>query len=302
MTTGFNTSAEFASQVVKLFAAQALEPLQKTLKMGSIINRKWDNQPGAVGDTVNVAVPPTTVVANDISEGNAVQFQQTAISTVAITVNKHKESSFTIPDVSQLLTNVSLFDTYVRPHVIAMAEQIESDIFGLYTGLTTPAVGAQGTALTSAVIGSAETALYSAKAYGDKYLALTPADYDVVRALPEFSNVYQIGSDTMVSQALAMGVLGNIKGFNVFRSQLVPIATTHYNIAFTPDAMTLVSRPFGAIPPGIGAVSADIVSPGGFGMRLVWSYNAPYLAQQWTLHALYGVQVLRPTFGLQVKS
>src|SRR5260370_23366184 len=106
--------------------------------------------------------------------------------------------------------------------IISVAEQVETDLFSQYATFTTTAVGTAATPLTSAVIGSAETALYNAKVYGDKYLALCPASYDVVRALPEFVNQYQIGND---QNALATGVLGQIKGFNVFRSQLAPTVT-----------------------------------------------------------------------------
>lgn len=303
---GFDTSAQI--QVVKLFASQALPALQRTLQLGSIVNRQYDNRPGDVGDTVNVPVPPTNVVANDISEGDNVQTQQTSLGNVAIVVNKHKESSFTVTDVAGLLTNLDLIKTYLEPAVISVAEQIEADLFSNYANFTSGPVGAQGTPLTSAVIGSAETALYGARAYGEKYLALTPTDYDVVRALPEFSELAKIGSDQQVSQALALGVVGKIKGFNAFRSQLTPsvtagspAVTTNYNIAFTPDAVALVTRPFKAIPQGIGAVSSDI-ELGNFKMQLVWSYNPNALAQQFTVHCLYGVKTLRPTFGVQVKS
>lgn len=299
---GFNTSSQLAT-IVQVFADRALPALQDTLKMGSLVNRAYDNRPGDVGNTVNISVPPTNVVANDISEGSAVQYQQTSLSNVPILVNKHKESSFEITDVAQMYSNLDLVDTWLSPHVISIAQQIETDIFSMYANATSGPVGTQGTPLTSAVIGSAETALYNAKAYGDKYLALTPGDYDVVRALPEFVNQYQIGND---QNALATGILGQIKGFNVFRSQLTPSVTvssttTNYNLAFVPDAIALVTRSFKDIPQGLGAVTGNI-SLGGFTMQLVWSYDPTSFAQRFSLHCLYGVKALRPTFMSQVKS
>jgi hypothetical protein len=306
MATGFNTSAQIT--IVKLFASLGLPALQKTLRMGSLINRAYDSTPGNVGDTVNVPVPPTNVVANDLTEGDGVQYQQTSMSNVQVVVNKHKESSFEITNVAELFSNVDLMKFYIEPAVISVAEQIEADIFSQYTNATGTTVGSQGTPLTSAVIGSAETALYNAKAYGQKYLALTPGDYDVVRALPEFSNIYQIGSDTMVSDALAKGVLGNIKGFDVFRSQLTPsvtvgspAVTTHYNLAFVPDAIAMVTRKFNPILPNMGAVSSDI-SLGNFSMQVVMSFDPTTFAYRCSVHALYGIKALRSTFMSQVLS
>ena len=300
----FDTSSQIT--VMKLFADRGLPALQKTLKMGSLINTAYSSSPGTIGDTVNVPVPPTNVVANDLSEGSDVSYQQTSMGNVAVVVNKHKESSFSVTSVADLFSNVALMDFYLTPHVISIAEQIEADIFAQYANATTGPVGAQGTALTSAVIGSAETALYNAKAYGDKYLALTPGDYDVVRSLPEFVNQYQIGTD---QNALATGILGQIKGFNVFRSQLTPSVvttgpvTTHYNLAFVPDFVTMCTRQFKDIPQGLGAVSSNITLPGSnFSMQLVWSYNPQALAQTFTVHCLYGIKTLRPTFGAQLLS
>lgn len=300
-----NTSAQIT--IVKLFSQLALPALQKTLRMGSIINRAYDNAPGNVGDTVNVPVPPTNVVANDLTEGNPVSYQQTTMGNVAVVVNKHKESSFEITDVAKLFSNVDLMKFYIEPAVIAVAQQVETDIFSQYTNATSGPVGAQGTPLTSAVVGSAETALYAAEAYGQPYLALTPGDYDVVRALPEFADLAKIGSDTMVSSALSQGVLGSIKGFNVFRSQLVPSVvtsgpiTTNYNLAFRPDAITLVTRKFNPVLPGMGVVSEDITL-GDFTMQVVLSYDPTTFAYRCSVHSLYGVKTLRPTFMTQVLS
>jgi hypothetical protein len=298
-----NTSAQLT--IVKLFSELALPALQKTLQMGSLINTAYDSNPGNVGDTVNVPVPPTNVVANDLTEGSDVQYQQTTLGNIAVVVNKHKESSFGVTDVAQLFTNVSLMKTYIEPHIISVAEQIEADIFSMYANATAGPVGTQGTPLTAALIGSAETALYNAKAYGNKYLALTPTQYDVVRGLSEFTDQYRIGND---QNALATGVLGQIKSFNVFRSHLTPsvgvgspVVTTDYGLAFTPDAITMATRKFAPVINGMGAVSSD-VSLGGFTMQVVMSYNPVNFSYRVSVHALYGVKALRPTFMTQVKS
>ena len=96
-----------------------------------------------------------------------------------------------------------------------------------------------------------------------------------------------------------------MKDFFVFRSQYVrytgsaPV-TTH-NLAFTKDAIGLVIRRLPQPLPGTGAI-AEYAELGNFGMRVTMSYQPNTLAQQFTVDVLYGVGVLRNSFGVQVNS
>ena len=47
---------------------------------------------------------------------------------------------------------------------------------------------------------------------------------------------------------------------------------------------------------------AEYAEMGNFGMRVVMSYQPNTLAQQFTVDVLYGVGVLRNSFGVQVNS
>jgi hypothetical protein len=296
--------AQLASQLVTLYAAQAVDALQPAFVLGSLVNTAYDSNPGTVGNTVNVPIPvaPSVFTMTNLAEGSSITPQAPAISTVSIVVNKHQVVSFQIPDALQAFTNVNVFSLYAKPALIALATQMENDLFALYTSMTSnAAVGVSATTLTDAVVDLAETELFAAYVppTEPKFLVVSPTAYSGLRQIPSYISKYIYGPD---ADALTTGELGSIKGFKVFRSQLVPkpVSTT-YNLAFGRDAMALVTRNLGTVPQGFGAVSAS-VNYGGFSLRCVMSYDPNTLVIRGTWDVLYGVQALRPSFGVQVLS
>ena len=300
----FILDAQLANQLVTLYAAQAAEALSPVLVMGSLINTAYDSSPGTVGNLVNVPIPPApgSFTSTNSAEGASVTFQAPNITTAALPVNVHRTAAFALPDMTQAFTNLSIFDTYIKPLVIQIATDVEKDILSLYTGLTAnTAVGVSATALTDAVIDSAETSLFNAYVppTDEKFLVVSPTAYSQLRQIPSYINAYQYGPQ---ADALRTGELGQIRGFKVFRSQLVPKpAATTYNIGFARNSMAMVTRALGDVPQGFGAVTAPI-QMGNFAMRLTLSYNPVSQAMQAVVDVLYGVAVLRNGFGVQVLS
>src|ERR1700740_3618068 len=150
------TSANVASAIVKLVAADALPALVSNLVMGNLVNRDYEPTLAQAGDTVNVPIPPT-LVANNIIEGGTVQPQNPNLGNAQIVLNTHAEATFQIPDITKVLAVPDLLQVYMQPAVVALAERIESDLLNLYPLFTanTP-VGLAGTAITEAVIDQAE--------------------------------------------------------------------------------------------------------------------------------------------------
>ena len=127
--------------------------------------------------------------------------------------------------------------------------------------------------------------------------------YSQLRQIPRFSE-YQTAGDAGL-RALIDGSVGKIKDFYVFRSQFVaktgsaPVTTQ--NIAFSRNAIGLVTRRLPQPLPGTGAI-AEYAEMGNFGVRVLMSYAPNTLAQQFTVDVLYGAAVLRNNHGVQVRS
>jgi hypothetical protein len=299
------TSANLASAIVKLVAADALPALVGNLIMGNLVNRDYEPVLANTGDTVNVPIPPV-LVANNIAEGGTVQTQNPSLGNAQIVLNTHAEATFQIPDVTKALAFPELLKTYMQPAVIAIAEKVERDLLNLYALFTAnPIYGTAATAITEPAIDSAETALFASKVppAAPKYLVVDSNAYSAIRQIPRFSeylNVGQAGIDAVIQ-----GQVGKLKDFFVFRSQYVPVTgsgslTTH-NLAFAKDAIGLVVRRLPQPLPGTGAI-AEYAEMGNFGLRIVMSYQPNTLAQQFTVDILYGCGQLRNPFGVQVIS
>lgn len=296
------TDANVTNAIVKLVAAEALEALMGNLIMGKLVNRSYEPLLAQAGDTVNVPIP-ATLVANDLTRGAAVATQAVSIGNAQVVLNKHKEATFNIPDVTAALARPDLIKTYLDPAVIAVAEAIEGDLMSLYAGFTTnTALGSAGVAITEAVLDAAETALFTAKvpAVAPKYLVVDATTYSTLRQIQRFSEQRTYGNGL---DAIGNGNVGKLKDFFVFRSQFVkqtgsgPISTQ--NIAFAKDAIALAMRRLPQPLPGTGAI-AEYAELGNFGVRVTMSYQPNTLSQQFTVDALYGCAVMRNAFGQRI--
>jgi hypothetical protein len=299
------TSANLASAIVKLVAADALPALMGNFVMGNLVNRDYEPVLAHAGDTVNIPIPPV-LVANNIAEGGPVTPQNPSLGNAQIVLNTHAESTFQIPDVTKALAFPELLKAYMQPAVVAIAEKVERDLLNLYGQFTanTP-VGTAGTPITEATIDSAESTLFAAKVppSSPKYLVVDSNTYSQIRQIPRFSEYYSAGEAGL--KALVEGNIGKMKDFFIFRSQYVPTTgaaspNTH-NLAFTKDAMGLVVRRLPQPLPGTGAI-AEYAEMGNFGIRVVMSYQPNILSQQFTVDVLYGCGVLRNNFAVQVNS
>jgi len=302
---GAITSANVATAIVKLVAADALPALMGNLVMGNLVNRDYEATLARAGDTVNVPIPPT-LVANNIADGASVQLQNPDPGNAQIVLTNHVEASFQIPDVAKVLAVPDLLKLYMQPAVVALAERIESDLLSLYPLFTAnTAVGTGGTAITEATVDSAEAALFAAMvpASASKYLVVDSNTYSALRQIPRFSEFNTAGEAGL--RALVDGAVGKMKDLYIFRSQFVqhtgssPV-TTH-NLAFARDAIGLVVRRLPQPLPGTGAI-AEYAELGNFGMRVTMSYQPNTLAQQFTVDVLYGAGALRNSFAVQVNS
>jgi len=220
---GIITSANVATAIVKLVAADALPALMGNLVMGNLVNRDYEPTLARAGDTVNVPIPPT-LVANNIAEGSTMTLQNPSIGNAQIVLNTHAEATFQIPDVTKILAVPDLLRLYMQPAVVALAESIESSLLATWSQFSSNApVGTGGTTITEATVDSAETALFSAMvpASSAKYLVVNPATYSALRQIPRFSEFNTAGEAGL--RAIIDGSVGKMKDFYIFRSQFVAL-------------------------------------------------------------------------------
>ena len=295
---------------MKWVASQALEALVGNLVMGKLVNRDYESTFQNGGSTVTVAIP-TPMTTNNMLETGTVNLQNPSVGTAQIVLDKHREASFSISNVAQILTAPDLVVMNMKESIIAIAEAIETDLLSLYPLFTYNAALGGTTALTEATVDTAETNLWAAKVPKSQKLNLVCAGsaYSSLRQISSFRDWTGIGPNVGVGTAPAMtGMLagptgdGHVKGFDVYRSQYVPKSgSTNYNLAFSKDAVGLVVRKLAPPIVGSGAI-AEYAEMGDFAVRVVTTYNGNALAQQFTVDVLYGVAAFRQNFAQVVES
>src|SRR5579859_37635 len=301
MATITESIADTSGFIPQTWALEALNVLRNRIVLAKLVTTDKDfGEPGWQGKQLNIGYPGT-FAAQDKVAGTAVTAQApTGGATVSLALSKHKVVDFMVEDYAAAQANSDLLARYVEPAVIAIAEQIENDLWTLYSSFTGTSVGTSGTDLTAAVIRSARKTLNDAKApMQDRYLVVSDKDEIALLGDSTLAQYYAFAQPSGITQ----GQLPTLYGFDTYVSQLVPVVTGTPNstkcIAFHKSAMMLAMRTFQPIPAGSGVATATVVDDmSGLAIRVVKQYKAEYRAEYVGFDVLYGFVSLRPNVGL----
>lgn len=295
------TQADTAGFIPQIWAQEALPVLRANLKLAKLVARDTDFEPGWHGKTLNIPYPGT-FTAQDKTEGNPATVQQTLnAGMVSLTLNKYKTVDFLVEDWAQAQANSNLIQRYVTPAAIALAEQLETDLFANYVSLTGSA-GTSGTDMTDAVIRTARKLLNDAKnPMEDRSMMISTKDEIALLGDTNLQTYFAFSQN----QALKEGSIGRLYGFDLFTSQLVPVVTGTPNstkcLAIHKNAILLATRPLPTPPADSGVHSATIMDPmSGLTIRTLFQYSADYRGVRVMFDLLYGSMCLRPTAGVVV--
>jgi hypothetical protein len=272
--------------IPEIWAQRAMQVLRNNMVLANLVTRDSDVGAFAQGDTLHIPFPGT-FVANDKAPGGNVQQQVPTDAEVLVVLNKHKEVTFLIEDVPKVQANQDLMNRYITNAVVPIAEQIENDLFALYATFTNSVASAS---MTGAQLLQGMLQLNKQKVrLPDRALVVSPGSQVKLLGDTNLANFFAFSEPDAVRQ----GGIGRAYGFDVYMSQLVPLATTYKNLAFTPDALILAMRSL----PDAGNPGVDQMIVNDPASRLQFrqtvSYNPQALGLQVTLDVLYGVAVLR---------
>lgn len=298
-------SQTLTTAIVKLIASRFIPALRAKLYLASLVNRDYEPVIQNAGDEISVPLAPTMNV-NNLAEGDAVTPQNPAPGQARLTLNCHIEATFGMTDIARVLSSVNAFDMYFGSSISAMASRMESDICGIYPEMTfnNPVGTAGAAALTEADIDNAEKALFDALIDPaiPRYLMVDSTAYSSLRKIPRFTEYQTIGDGS----AIATGVIGKVKDFNVLRSSMISKTTlagttTSHGFGFVKDSIMMAVRKLPAPLPGTGAI-AEYVELDGYAFRVTISYDANHQIQQVTVDSLYGIAPLLQQGFVEVQS
>ena len=289
-------ATELSNSIPTIVAAQALGYLKANTVFAQLVARDWDNDVAQYGDTVSIPFLGA-LSANDKAQDTAVTLQTPSDTEVSVVLNKHKEVSFIIEDVGRAFARPDVLSGYIEDGIKIVAEAIDSDIAGLYSGLSQTLDATTG--LAEDDFRNARMKLNAAKApLSDRAFVLSEdGEYELL-AIERFVNrEYEGLSDGPAG--LISAFAGRFMGFECFMNQNTVFSTDWKNIAFQKNAFVLASRPLPPAPAGAGVVQS-VMNEDGMGLRVTMSYNADHLGVQITIDVLYGVVELRDNHGVLV--
>lgn len=294
------TNAKFIPTII---AQEALGRLKSYLSVARRISRDYDWATATEGQTINVP-KRGAVSANDKTAGDVFTKQNPTATDVSVTLNKHKEVTITIDDVTKVLENQDTQQGYGEDGAIALAEAIETDLLDLH-----PSISNTITFDNSSADNIDASMLNIRKWFVDqkvplleqRYMTVSSQAYNDLLDTDKFSRYDARGT----GEQITTGRLINAYGFEIFESQLVPSSgspVAYHGVAFTRNGLVLASRPLPR-PEGFGGNYAVIVDPDvGLALRTLFWYNADLGAHQLTLDVLYGVAILDDRRVLEVES
>lgn len=293
MTENVLNDTTNANVIATIIGNKVLQRLPSYLSLAKTVARDSDYTPATVGKTIQIA-KTGAVSANDKTAGSNFTKQNPTATATTVTLNKHKEVTFTIDDVTKVLESVDTQNAYAQDGAIALAESIESVIAALHPSITNTITWDR---TSSATIDS--SLLKLRKFFTDqkvpkteqRYLYVDSTVFNDLLAQQKYTDQSWRGANNTVAD----GQMIRTYGFDISESQLIettgsPVA--YHNLAYTRDAFVLASRPLPA-PKGFGGSYSILNDPSvGVALRTLFWYNADLGAHQLTIDTLFGANIL----------
>ena len=118
--------------IPSIWAQEALSILRNNIILSKVVAKDSDFGEGAfatVGQTLNVGYAGTFTAQDKVANTLLSASVPSGGLTTSVTLNKYKVVPFVIENIAQAQANQNLMQRYLEPAVVALAEQVESDLF-----------------------------------------------------------------------------------------------------------------------------------------------------------------------------
>lgn len=201
-----------------IWSRELLYSLKKNLVARQIANTNYQGEITSEGDTVKIQTPDAINVGD--YTGSDITFQGLTSATQSLVIDRAKYFAFLVDDVDQAQSNVPLMQSYMEEASFALADELDSHMFSLYTDADSSNV-IDKEALTASNIYSKLTeakkllSLNNVPQMG-RWAVLSPDEISLLEDSSEFTAASDLGDN--VKQT---GIVGRIAGFQVYESNNV---------------------------------------------------------------------------------
>ena len=306
ITTGASSlGASGLDNLLTFFADQFLGLKRNRMPILSYINTNASEKVEEMGQTVNVPIHPE-VSSRLLTDGDAIVKDDDVGSKVAVTLNKHRYSAFSMTQIAQAMETGGVLPAQIQNRMASILNDVEADIMSVITsGLTTNVVNAYNTAPDE------DDVLECCELLDDE---LCPPErvglmkqgakgYNALAKLSGF-NAANVRGDGRSGEALsgpayARGV--DWHGTLWHKTQAMPRSgTSTDNFVGHRDAICAAFRPLPApMSPGVRAVN---MVQDGIAMQLLFQWDGSTLSDEFVLHLLYGYAIGKEEWGVLLKT
>jgi hypothetical protein len=217
-----------------------------------------------------------------------------------LTLNKHRTTTWSWTQVARSLDGDKNLEGQMAARIAGFLNDVESDVLSMIpSGLTTNTAGVANTAITEAVVVEAVADIMGNKPQQNVLTGLLLPNltaWGALAQLARFTAVDVRGTPSPVGEGSNVAPSFTAYGVDWHVCHGLPTSgTTRYNVVFDRSAMVYAMRPI-AIPMAPGVATSQY-NEDGVAMQLVLHFDGDRLADQFTLHALYGYAVAREEWG-----
>ena len=282
--------------IPEIWSRRTQKATESTLVLSNLVLR-LDDELTDGGDILRVPLV-SNLSANAKAANTQVTLNAPTETQFTMNINRHFESSYLIEDRLKAQAKYNLMEQYSSKAGYAIAQKIDSDLAGLYSGLS-QTVGNATTDITDANIVRAIQYLDDADApQTDRYFVIKPAGLAHIRLIDKFSRFDALGispaiqtsgglanGSSVVKRVGPNGFVGTIYNLEVYMStNLVEesgTSDTVHNLVFQKEAFALGMQ----------------LKP-----RTQFQYKQEYLGMLATTDALWGFAEYRDAFGVDFRS
>jgi hypothetical protein len=213
-----------------LWSARLLVNLQKAQVFAGLVNRDYEGEITAAGDTVKIGGIGAVTIGDYVKNSTTLTWQVLADASQTLLINQAKYFSFKVDDVDRVQTNVALIDAAMQEAAYGLSDSIDKYIAGLHASAAAAnKIGADGSTAKTIGYGSSEIDPY--KQLVDMGVVLdeanVPKDGRWAVLTPWYVGML-LKSDSFVAnpagvtgQAMVNGYIGRVAGFDLYSSNNV---------------------------------------------------------------------------------
>jgi hypothetical protein len=235
-----------------IIAKEALVQLDNALVMGNNVHRDYETEftEQKIGSSVTIRKP----VQFSVSDGATLDLQDTQEGSLTLSVDKRKHVAFDFPSVDLTLKIDMFSERYIKPAMIQLANQVDSDLLALYKQVPNW-VGTPGSTIDSFADwakGLERLDEFAVPNDGNRVGMVTPTDYyglansftgsyveSIAKGSIEKARLPMIGgSDVFMAQNVQAHTVGAHGGTPLIRGAS---QSTTYASSLTTDTMDLVT-------------------------------------------------------------